>query len=306
MLTIAYITSRREPHIEWFLDSLARESEATPIEINPIIIDFYSTEPGRILKHWKFPALTWTSPKPTVWQGNQRLPSAHWWAVSNARNTALCLAPDGWIAFTDDRSVLQPGWLGCVKDAMDGNYAVFGSYQKAFDVIVKDGVICSYRNNPLGYDSRLLHLADPKTTITCKGAWCFGCASAFPVEWALQVNGYDEDCDGLSFEDVIFGCMLEKQGYELRFDPRMITFEDRTVDKLDTPFRRTDKGISPRDKSHAILNTVIHGGRHVAPNYFGEGGIRRLRESIVNGGTFPAVGIPEHDWFDGQPLKDMI
>lgn len=306
-LTIAFITCRRDCKWEWFLDSLLRQHDPVHGPLHLIAVDFYATERVLIKPAKKYATVKHTMVKSTVWQGPNRLPAANWWAISNARNTALCLAPDGWIAFVDDRSVLMPGWLACVREAQAASYGVFGAYEKAFDLNVgSDGLVHGFTPNPAGQDHRLAVITDHSKAASCSGAWCFGCGGAYPLEWALAVNGYDEAADGLSFEDVIFGLMLEKQGCDLRFDPRMKVLQDRTPALLEPPFRRTDKGTSPNDKSHALLNMVLQGGRHSAPNYFPEGGLRALRQHVLAGEAFPTAQIPCHDWFDGAEIKDMV
>jgi hypothetical protein len=66
-----------------------------------------------------------------------------------------------------------------------------------------------------------------------------------------------------------------------------------------------DKGISPNDSSHRLLDLVLNHRRWCAPNYFGPGGIREVRRQAQMGLPFPVTGKPEHCWFDGQPLMEM-
>lgn len=315
-LQISYITNRLEPRIEWFFDSLHHECAGDYTDINVLVVDFWLElqegwfvsqvgERGLArMRMFRGPKrhLNQVPCKPNVWSGPHRLPKENWWSVCAMRNTALCHAPDGYIAFLDDRSVLMPGWLKCAREAMQGGYAAFGSYEKFENLKVKDGIIVEYGSST-GKDTR----QSSNKAVRCSGQWSYGCNSVLPLEFALQVNGYDEGgCDGMGFEDVIFGLMLEKHGFDLRYDPRMKVAQDRTPNQLEPTFRAMDKGISPYDKSHAILNMVRTGGRHTAPNHFEEGGIRALRQRILAGGEFPIVGIPEHDWFDGQRIADMV
>ena len=132
------------------------------------------------------------------------------------------------------------------------------------------------------------------------GQWFFGCTSAAPLEWALAINGYEERMDGLSFEDVIFGLMLTNAGYPLRYDPRMKIIEDRTPAELGTPPRRTDKGISPNDKSHAALQQF--GSLKRAGHQWD---LRAVRAKVLAGEPFPIPTGPTTDWYDGQPLAEF-
>lgn len=127
VLTIAYMTNRREPRVDWFFASLARElSTAAAGELGNlrcVVVDFWADESGRRAAFAALaPAgveLVHVPPKPTVWQGPHRLTGRDYFAAASARNTALCLAPDGWIAYVDDLSVLMPGWLAACRDLRD-------------------------------------------------------------------------------------------------------------------------------------------------------------------------------------------
>ena len=79
----------------------------------------------------------------------------------------------------------------------------------------------------------------------------FGCTFALPLEWALQMNGFEEGCDGLSMEDVIFGLMLKNNGFRIDYDPQMRMIEDRTEGEISAGHgvgrrfeARQDKGVS--------------------------------------------------------------
>lgn len=308
-LTVAYFTNRKDCKIDWFFDSLHRELSANYDNIKIVVIDFWQDGSFERMEQImrRAPAnqnVVHVQPKPNVWQGKHKLTKEDYFAASNARNTAICLAPDGWIAFVDDLSVLLPGWFNHVKAAMDGNYIACGTYKKVKSLVVENGEVKSCEEFPGGIDSRLQKVSGPGPH-SCDGGWMFGCSVAAPVDAFLKINGFDEACDGLGSEDYIAGIMLEKQGYKLMYDPSMMTYESEEHHHIEKPFKRTDKGVSPNDKSHAILSMVRDGGRHVAPNYFGEGGIVALRQRTLAGDPFPVSQIPEHDWYDGQPIGEM-
>lgn len=239
-------------------------------------------------------------PKPSVWQGPHRLTKEDWFAKANACNTALCLAPDGWIAYVDDLCVLAPTWMQAVRDAMAGNYILYGSYKKCLNMVVKDGVLESY--DIKGNDSRLPYQNGDVSE--CPADTLYGCSFAAPVEALLEVNGWDENCDGLGSEDSILGVRLGNLGkYQFKFDKRMTTYEsEEGHEPKGSVMRRSDYGVSPNDKSHAILAAAR--ATTYAPNYF-DGGIRKLREHVLAGGSFPIMKVPEHEWFTGTPLKDL-
>lgn len=299
-LTIAYISGREAPYFDWFMTGLNRQlngREAQVLFISPFVagdcpprrlVEFVTTDE-------KFSMVEICRPKPTVWQGRERLTKEDYWAVSNARNTAICLARGNYIVFVDDRCILGPQWMDSVLEAVKGNYAVAGTYTK-YHGLKPDG---SFEKVD-GEDHRIkLSKGGP-----CAGQWFFGCSCGLPLEWALSVNGYDEDCDGMGYEDCFFGIMLEKHGYPIRFDPRMAVLQDRTPGTSGPYYKRVDKGTSPNDKSHAMVR-LVDNGRTKAPNYFGEGGIRAMRLKVLAGEPFPVMKIPEHDWFDHQPISEM-
>jgi hypothetical protein len=309
-LTIAYITNRREPQWQWFFESLARQSaEHTSLALDVVVVDFHRDTPGRaeeVATLCRIPGverIVHVAPKPCVWQGPHRLTQRDYFAASNTRNTALCHARDGWLAYVDDLSVLLPGWLGCVSEAMQANHVRLGAYRKVRKLVVQHGTPISWEDYPGGLDSRWHHGSDAGP-VPAAGSWLFGCSLVAPVEAFLSINGWDEDNDSMGFEDYACGMMMQAHGYPFVYDRRMLTFEDEDLHHVDPPLLRLDKGVSPDDASHKMLGWVMH-GRNTAPNYFGDGGIRGLRQAVLAGEPFPIPTTPEHDWRDGQPLREM-
>src|SRR4029453_16354268 len=147
-----------------------------------------------------------------------------WFAAANARNTALCLALDGYIAYVDDLSVLLPGWLIQVRAAMSAGYIGCGAYKKVKNLEVdKKGNVVNYTEFAAGIDNRLAHAS---TLTDCAGNWLYGCSCAIPVDALLAINGWAEDlCDGLGSEDYCTGLVLENAGYKFKYDPSMMTYE---------------------------------------------------------------------------------
>lgn len=306
-LTIAYITGRKEPKFEWFFDSLKNQLEENdPVKI--IIVDFLAEKRNKSAYETYNYDIKWVEPKPTIWQGKHKIMKDDWWAMSNARNTAFCLCESEWIAFLDDRCVLMPGWLEAVRRAINGNYAVCGSYQKRSKMEVERGFIKGY-DKLIGDDTRMKQA--PNGMKNCPGGWMFGCTFALPLEWALQMNGFEEGCDGLSMEDVIFGLMLKNNGFRIDYDPQMRMIEDRTEGEIaaghgvDGVLKRADKGVSPKDKSHAALERF--GRRQITeftPN------LSLIRSKVLSGEEFPepkynAAEFNWKDWYDGQPISEM-
>lgn len=304
-LTIAYITSRRNPNITWFSESLVAQAKG---RLTLLVIDsnlsvrrdsLQQDDPivtvFRTLGRSNGIDVTETIPKPTIWQGPHRITKEDWWSKSNALNTAICLCETEWIAFVDDRSVLMPGWLNCIKEAMRENYAVVGTYAKHANLKVENGVITDM-GTVLGVDHR------PQTGGPYPTKDWYGGHGALPLEWCLRVNGFSEDlCDGLGSEDSMFGVTLHNSGYPIRYDPRMKIIEDRTPGEIDGALKRADKGISPLDKSHRIVEILRD--KTSSQNSFD---IRNLRDRVLSGEPFPPPSASHFDWFDNQPISEMV
>jgi hypothetical protein len=304
-LTVAYITSRKEPKSEWFFASLSRELESWPGSINLVMVDaFHNKERFDQFDHdTRLPAIkafTHVPPKPNPWQGEHRLTKTDWFAAANARNTALCLAPDGYLAYVDDLSVLLPGWLSCVKEAIQGGYIACGAYRKVKKLSVDPtGLVTNYVEFPGGNDNRLAHVTAELTP--CQGNWLYGCSCAMPVEALLQINGWPEDlCDGQGFEDCCCGIVLQNAGYKFFYDRRMMTFESEEHHHSSEVMRREDYGESPKDKSHRALEIAQASQRF--PNSYN---IRELRERVLSGHPFPIRQTPAHEWFTGKHLSEL-
>jgi hypothetical protein len=314
LISIGYVTSRKEPRFDWFLDSLRRQLQSSD-DVEIILVDFFAQpcdDWTRENVDWRGIQLSravhklsvrWSPPKPTVWSGPGRLPKDNWWSAANARNTALCLARGDFFACVDDRCVLMDGWMEAVREAVKGQYVVCGPYQKRVGITVKDGVI-EHAGIVTGEDNRLAYIKEHYQSLanpySAPGEWLYGCSFGLPLEWALRVNGFDETCDSSSGEDYIFGLMLQNNGYPMYLDTRMYLIEDRSPEALGVPMVRKDKGVSPNDKSHALL-AKLRGQRRAQHPW----DIRDLRTRVQKGAPWPKAFWPTTDWYDGQPVKEM-
>jgi hypothetical protein len=308
MLTIAYITCRKNPNFDWFMDSLTTQLNRDGRGVRLVVVDRWANHRHKDrLRRIKIPKIGFDTvwhgtPKSSVWQGDHRLTSKDYFAAANARNTALCLAPDGYLACVDDNSVLTPTWLEEVRAAQKGNYIALGAYMKVHDMSVLDGRLVHYDESRVGMDSRY-HLVEGMEPTPCKGQWMFGCSFAAPVESLLYVNGFDEDCDSHGTEDYILGTMLETAGNDLRYCKRMMTVEsEEGHDEGDNLVRSHKRNVHGHPDAHFAILHMVKNGRNRAPNYQD---MRATRATVLAGGEFPLLQIPEHDWRDGQPLKDM-
>lgn len=304
-LTIVMITARQEPKLGWFLDSLKPQIKGGE-EVHVIVVDLLKNKREQwdqiqviaLDPKYATTSVLYVEPKPSVWQGPHRLTKEDWWDISGARNTGICLCKTPFIAFLDDRCVLMPGYLPGIRLAMKENYAVAGAYEKRFGMQVTNGRI-TYAGEVTGRDPR-----NPKGLVrnpvtTYGGGWC-GANMALPLEWCLEVNGFDQTCSGLGLEDVAFGNMLTLNGHTTKFDPQMAIVEDRPRDPGENMPKRTDKGQSPRDKSHALLDKIGASKRSIHPF-----DIRAEREKVLRGEPWTIPTEPKTDWFDQEPLEKM-
>ncbi len=281
-LTIVYTTARHEPKLLWFFDSLSNQCQSDNVRI--IVVDAFC-KVDSVSFTGEFPAGTlgkitkFVRPKPTIWQGEYRITKEDWWAKCNALNTGIALCDTEWIAFVDDRSVLMPGWLQCVQDSMIHTYAVCGSYEKRAGMRVTNGEITNH-GELLGTDVRAQRGYPHPTS-----DW-YGGSGALPLEWCLQVNGFPEDvCDGLGFEDIQFGKLLNNNGLPIRYDSRMLIVEDRTQSEIGGALKRggkKGKNTPWDDKDYAILNRM--GDSKTSQNSYD---IRELRRKVLSGEPFP-------------------
>ena len=286
-ISIAYITAREEPHLEWLINGLEKQARGDD-EVELIIVDALG-RPAEAIGHrpvHPIKRVIATRPKPTPWQGPHRLTAHDFFANANARNTALVLCRMDYIVFLDDRCKPDPGWLEQIRIGEKRRRSVIcGPYDKHED----RGVSLDHRRQ-----------REPKGKKNCGGGWCFGGNFALPLEWALEVNGCEEGCDPVGLEDCVFGHMLENVGRRIDFVIEMAVQQDRRGYIHPLNFPRQDKGASPDDKSHAIRRRFHDRKRtEFTPD------LKRLREVIANGGAFPMPDPAQLDWYDKRPIAGI-
>lgn len=297
-LTVCFVTSRLDSKIDWFFDSLAKQINEGD-EIRIIVVDFHLSDPQRFSSKRfpkEFPHLRYVEPKPTIWKGAHRITRENWWSKSNDLNSSICLCETEWWSWVDDRCVLAPGWLDSVRRAMDGDYAVCGSYEKHAGLIVENGEVRGSAQL-LGADTRTPGCYD-------FDSW-YGGSGALPLEWCLAVNGFAELTDSLGSEDSMFGVTLRNSGYPIRYDSQMRLIEDRTPGQIDGALKRADKNshLGQQAKSWAIVR-AFH-GKTTSQNEFD---IRNLRDRVLlNGESLDSIGPfgSDTDWYDQQKISEM-
>lgn len=320
-LTICWLTSREQCCFDWFCDALHRETGGNYHRIKVVAIDFLAQpleerghtsadvqkrrETFRALAH-RIPNFLHVPSKPSPWQGQHKLCKRSYFGAAGVRNTGLCYAPDGFIAYVDDLSVLMPGWLKCVRQAMKNSYVVCGAFRKVKELVVDNGLVVSFSDHP-GYDARWNHGNDSEA-VSCPAQWLFGCSVAGPVEAFIRINGWPELCDssGIGCEDCMTGMALQAAGYRLKYDRRMLTFESEELHHVGHTLLRVDKGNigTPDSKSHELVRRLT--GKRRFDNDFGGVSIADLRRSILKGGEFPKPWTQDAvDWYDQTPIRDL-
>jgi hypothetical protein len=317
-VTIIYSTARKDPKIEWFLAALAKQAASDLANVQLVIVDFWAEElkpddnwtaadvadrRARFLALSPVADTTITPVMPNVWQGRYRLTKENWFAASAVRNTGICLAKHETLVFVDDLSCPTKTWWSAVGEAVQSGGIVAGSYRKVSNLRCENGEIVSFDDCADGHDNRY-GAGKEDGPVPCGGNWLYGCNLVGPTEAFLEINGYPQICDGLGFEDVICGILLERSGWAFSYDRRMMTFEDRDLHFVGPVMKRSDYGVSPDDKSHAVLNMAIRShGRF--DGFYGPGGIAELRRRILAGEPFPICQIPQHEWFTKTPLSEL-
>lgn len=329
MLTIAYITCRKEPMIQWFFDSLSKQLNGDVVQV--LVCDFWS-QPiphrdwsredagkrifwleglARTLKIKAFP------PKPTPWSGPFKLSKNDYFSASNSRNTCICRTAGNYLVFCDDLSVLLPGWLDAVRSHAEAGRIVCGAFRKVNKLVVEDGEVKSFEDHPAGKDSRFDVKEYGGLEKPCPPNWLFGCSFGAPIDRFLEINGLPEMCDstGVGMEDCQTGIAFANNGHKLYYDRNMMTYESEELHHGGSQFTRADKkgdgsfvhvrpGVDhPAEKGHHLVRVLSKAKRF--HNYFEEGGIAALRKRILAGESFPHIVLPEHDWFDNQPIREL-
>jgi len=303
-LTVAFVTGRADPKLEWVVDELYEQAKPSDV-IDILVVDALCRSPFALVPNARpagclrqgsgVKSVRVVDPKPNIWQGKHRITKCDWWGASSSRNTAFVYSEHDYIAFLDDRSHIGPKWLETVRRGERERASVIaGTYDK-----LENGVLTS--------DTRRPHA--PNGKINCGGGWLYGCTFALPLEWALNVGGFEEGCDGQGAEDYIFGLNLANAGYRIDFSVDLAVRQERAEVSKEgvggagsSGYKRIDKGISPNDKSHAALARF---GSRAHTEFTPD--LRHLRELAQRGEPMP---IPDpnydyRDWFDGQLIRTM-
>ena len=205
-----------------------------------IIVDDYLKDRAQILEEAEELGLENVrvfESKPNYWRSNR--------LIANARNTALIYAEGELIVFLDDYCWVRPKWLEehwrtyrrgpyTMVGAMRAVKYVPGRYHR-MDLVPPPEPGENYweererlrtwepkeqkeRTREVGHfwvtDSRGRR---PKRD--CGGGWFYCCNASAPLEKIVEVNGFDEEFDLTSEEDIDLGLRLERVGCRFWYRP---------------------------------------------------------------------------------------
>lgn len=198
-ITVVMITKRKEPHIDWYLESLVEQT--FPYNgFECILVDGFWKERKekvagmiRDIVGDKFSVLH-IPDKPSRWKGKRP-------CVSNARNTGLIFANGKYIVHADDNCKMPENWLESYYRWLDKGYIIAGNWY----------------SNISGWEYRSTVM---KNAGFVGGGWLYGANMGFPLEVALDVNCFDELYDGeLGQDDLDMGIRAERRNYRVMYDP---------------------------------------------------------------------------------------
>lgn len=118
-----------------------------------------------------------------------------------------------YIVFHDDNCRLYPDWIERHVKWLEQGYLVAGNWLSYQEIDTNGkGVIGVY-----GWEHRSKMVKEPKIV---SGGWLYGGNFSFPLRVAIDINGFDERCDGeMGQDDVNFGIRAERRGYRTMYDP---------------------------------------------------------------------------------------
>lgn len=345
-ITLSYFTSRADPRFSWFVESLLLQASQEDLDNMQIVFvdgklpalthkaaDLYFRRDGRfpladVAHHnWarrreldavvrgRFNYLH-IPPLPCEWQGPFRLTKKDWFCAANARNTSFIVAEHPYIVCVDDLSILGPIWLAQVRHAAQNGYVVCGAYKKLLNMVVKDGVLESFTENPPGVDTRW-GFGSTSGIVPWHGSAMYGCSFGVPTHLVDAVDGNDSYCNGAGAEDYDFGIRLHRAGAKFFYNLNMLTYESEEGhteepslprEKKLVPYDRLPeclKGEFPNglDSDHVMLQSVARETTRLVPHVRNR--IAQLRGQWQRERLVQIPQAPQFDWRDGQALTDL-
>jgi hypothetical protein len=321
-ITFVYITCRKNPRLEWFLDSLYNQArDISNIQI--VIVDFhlqYDEDRRKYVNNivkGRFDFVH-VPPKPSPWQGPHRLTKMDCFAASSSRNTGVCYVKHPYIVFVDDLSVMAPGSFSHIVQYAKESKVVAFSYAKVFELAVHNGSITGMREHAAGIDSRN-YIQGSLTHVS--GSQFYGYAS-ISLNTLLKVNGYDDISSSHGYEDLDCGIRLEKLGESIYYSKDVKFYETEDISN-EVCFHRRDPLLSDEkytellkqfnidirwdpkgrfDISHLLVDKLTRNKTWTDGNDYN---LAELRKTIQNGGSFPSSFDPDMKTIEGIFLRDL-
>ena len=322
-VTIVYTTHRQRPLFHWFVEGLVRQLDDDD-RVQLVIVDGLASDPRRASFEETVDGrfeLVYAAAKPTAFNGPCQRTTRPLFAAASARNTGIVYASHAYIAFVDDCTVPMPGWWGAVVEAARHQYVVAGAYQRHSDMCVSNGVLQKSRLLASGRDTRW-ELGDDRRVVPVAGGQLYTMSMGAPRHVLVEVNGFDELCDGIGGEDYQLGIRLELAGHPVFYSRTMMTVEsedhqaedpvqlervDPVLDEARYHDRPATLGVSRRptagqrcDASHMVLD-LVHGlGASTAVG-------NHYDLAALKPANLPSTSqrLPTTFWFDGRRMAEL-
>jgi hypothetical protein len=328
MITFIYSTCRKSPMFEWFVDSLYMQATDNMFDLSKIqivLVDFELQHDSSRIDTFKAMVnnrfdFVHVEPKPSTYQGKYRKTTRDFFAAGSARNTGVCYAKHNYVAFIDDLSILANNSFETLIECANRNIVVGFAYKKTLNLHVKDGNFTAY--SKFVEEDHRLYLEPIEEYRQIQGNQLYG-YNACPLEAVLKINGYDEICNSMGQEDCHFGSRLAKAGYEIYYARNVLFYESEERGHSDNIFIKREIGIDESVYRQLMadygINTRYYDGNSFCTVHFtldlltkdtfwthgNDYDLSKLRETILNGGSFPSEFPDDAKTIDGFFLKDI-
>lgn len=293
-ITVGLITKRSDPHIDWALESLKKQTFPHK-DFEYIIVDGYyhrrKDEVAKLIKDMNldFPVLH-IPDKASRWKGQRP-------CISNARNTVIIFANGKYIVHADDCCKMKDNWLERHSMWLKEGYLSAGGWIGCQDITLDGKCI----EGTYGPEQRLKMMNVP---LLVDNRMLYGGNFGYPLEAALDINGFDEYLDGeLGQDDVDFGIRLARKGYRTIFDPFcMVEYYLMThnYDKMVEPINRRLKSGVYHFANELAMQELLQDNRRT----WTRGNTIDLRRSRELFGTGNNIGNGFGKW--KYPLEDIF